>query len=104
MFAGHDGADSGLAFRHGGKRDARRHHAFVEERAAEVHGGAAVTHNNRRDGRLRSWCRHAADVEASALELALEVARVDPQALDALGLSLQKIERFNTSGRDRRWM
>jgi dihydroorotase len=46
-----DGADARLAFRHGRKRDARRHHALVEQRARSP-WRAAIAHDDRRDRRL----------------------------------------------------
>ena len=87
VLAGDDGADARLAFGHGRKRDARGHHAFVEERPRELHGGAAFAHDDGRDGRLCGRRGDAADVEAGALQFPLEIPRILPEALDALGLT-----------------
>ena len=104
VFAGEDGADASLAFGHGGEGDAGGHDALVEERAAELHRRAAFAHDDGRDGRLGGRRGDAADVEARALEFALEVAGVRPQPLDALRLLLQNVEGGDAGGRDRRRM
>src|ERR1019366_2648912 len=80
---GHDSADARLALGHCGERNARAHHAFFEQLAREIHGQAAVAHNDGRDWRLAGRRVHSADVEAERTQLFLPVARVVPELLDA---------------------
>src|SRR5208283_878866 len=60
----HDRPYARLALGHRGKRDPRAQHAFVEQRAREVHSEPAIANN---DGSNRSLARrgsHAADIES----------------------------------------
>src|SRR5580704_4720710 len=104
VLAGEDEANTGLALRNGGERDARTHDTFVEQRARELHRCAAFAHDDGSDGCLGRGRVDAADVESGELELILKVARVGPEALDALRLLLQDVERRNAGGGHRRRM
>ena len=82
-----------LPFGHRGKPDARRQHAFIEQLARQLVRQRGLADNHRRDRRLAD-----ARVEPGGTQARLEVARVVPKLLDALGLLLQHIE----SGQARR--
>src|ERR1039458_4427837 len=60
----HDGTDARLALRHCWERDARAHDALFEQLAREVHGQAAVAHDDGRDRCLAGRRVHPTDVEA----------------------------------------
>src|SRR5579871_3662987 len=92
MLAGHDQSNASLAFRHRWKSDSRSHHAFVEERAAHLHGGAALAKNDGCNRSLGGGSVHAANVEACAPKLILKVACISPQPVDAIGLALKNVE------------
>jgi len=104
VFAGHDGANAGLAFGNSRERDAGCHEASVEEGAGEVHGPAAVADDNRGDRGLALRCGVAANIEANIGELLLEVGRVGPETLDTLGFGLEDVEGGDAGGRDRWWV
>src|ERR1039458_1702038 len=101
---GHDGTDARLTFGHCGKRDARAHDALFEQLAREIHGQAAVAHDDGRDRRLAGRRVYSADVEAQSTQLLLPVARVVPELLDALGFLLQHVEGRDAGGGDGRRM
>src|SRR5271157_4234104 len=104
VFAGHDGADAGLAFGDGREGDSGGHDSGVEEGTRKIHSPAAVADDDGRDGRFAGRGGNAADVEAEAAEFGLEVAGVVPEALDALGLVFEKIEGRDAGGGDGRRM
>src|SRR5712692_648283 len=98
---GHDGADAGFAFGHGGEGDAGTHHAFLEQLAGEVHGELAVPNDDWRDGRLAGGGGAAADVEAEQAEFFFPEAGVRPELFDALWFVFKNIEGRDAGGRDR---
>src|ERR1700722_16429813 len=104
VFAGHDGANTGFTFRDGWEGDASRHHSRLKERFAELHCAAAVANQNRRDWGLALWRRYTANIEAGIGKFLLEVRRVGPETVDAIGLIFKHVERRNTGRRDRRRM
>ena len=101
---GHDGADAGFAFRHGGECDAGAEHAFFEQLAGEVHGELAVADDDRRDRSFAGRSGAAADVEAEQAEFFFPEARVLPELFHALGLVFQNVEGRDAGGRHRRRM
>ncbi len=61
---------------------------------------AAVADDDGSDGGFAGGCGVAADVEAGVGELLLEVVRVVPEALDAVGLVLEDVEGGDAGGGD----
>src|SRR5277367_897924 len=104
VFAGHDGADAGLALGDGGEGDAGGHDAGVEEGAAKVHGTATIADDDGGDGGFALWGGVAAYIEAGVGELLLEVDGVVPEALDAVGLVFENVEGGDAGGGDRGWV
>src|ERR1700722_7460247 len=104
MRRGHDGADAGFAFGHGGEGDAGAEDAFLEEFAGEIHGEFAVADDDRSDWSLAGRSGAAADVEAEQAEFFFPEARVLPELLHALGFVFEDIEGGNARGCDRRRM
>src|SRR5882757_7891536 len=101
---GHDRPYARLAFRHGGKSDARSEYSFFKQLARELHGQPSVADDNRRNRRLASRSGLAADVEAKQSEFLFPKPGVHPELLHELRLLFENIEGRNAGRSYRRRM
>src|SRR6185312_5674435 len=100
----HDGADAGLAFRHGGERNPGAENAFLKKLARKIHSQFSVAEDDGSNGRLAGRCGFAAYVETEQGEFFFPEARVLPQFFNALRFVFQNIESRDAGCGHRRRM
>src|SRR6185437_9145704 len=104
MRRAHDSPQAGFSFSNCGISNPRREHAFIEQFAAEIHGEAAFTNDDRRDRRFAGRSIDAADVEAQQSQLFLKEASIGPELVHQFRLLFQHIKGGNACSGHGWWM
>src|SRR5271163_2997529 len=104
MRSRHDGAHAGFAFRDSRKGNAGSEHSFFEQFAGEIHGQAAVSHDDWRDRSFAGGSGLASDVEAEESEFFFPETSVVPELFHPLWLGFEHVEGGDAGGGDRRRM
>src|SRR5258706_16396162 len=94
-----DGTNAAFIRGNGGKDDALREDAFLEEALTKLDSEGTFTNDNRCDGSLA-----VTRVEAKLLQAALEESRVLPQAFDQAVVFFKDIDGSDTGGYYRWWV
>ncbi len=81
MSGGHDGANPGFIFRDSRKADAGGQHPSLKQLRRKPMGLGRFAHHHRRDRRFAD-----SGIEPGVAQTLLEVARILPELLNALGL------------------
>src|SRR5579871_2095206 len=96
MQGGHDSTHAALIGGNGGKDDALRKDAFLEESVAKLHCQRTLANNNRRDGRL------ALDrIEAELFQATLKEESIFPELLNQAAIVFQQVQCCYTGGNNR---